>query len=113
MNLRHFWTEVKYNKFFLLQDDGGIEDFPEYAGQHDINFNSLNLDVKFSWWFAPASQIVLLYRNNFLDSDQRINTSYGDNLLNSLQANQDHTISLRITYFLDVNYLRKTNKKHD
>lgn len=110
MNLRHFWTEVKYNQFFLLQDDGSVDDFPEYNTNHDINFNSLNLDLKFSWWFAPASQIVLLYRNNFLDSDQSVDISYGDNLLNSLRANQDHTISLRITYFLDVNYLRRNNK---
>ncbi len=110
MNLRHFWTEVKYNQFFLLQDDGSVDDFPEYNTNHDINFNSLNLDLKFSRWFAPASQIVLLYRNNFLDSDQSVDISYGDNLLNSLRANQDHTISLRITYFLDVNYLRRNNK---
>lgn len=113
MNLRHFWTEVRYNKFFLLQEDGGLEDFPEYNGEHNINFNTLNLDLRFSWWFAPASQIVLLYRNNLLDSDQNINTSYGENLLNSFRANQDHTISLRITYFFDVNYLKKLKRRHD
>lgn len=110
MNLRHFWTEVKYNSFYLLQDNGDLNDFPDYAEEHNINFNSLNLDLRFSWWFAPASQIVLLYRNNLLDSDQSVDISYGENLLNSLRANQDHTVSLRITYFLDVNYLRKTDK---
>jgi hypothetical protein len=106
MNLRHFWTQVKYSSFYLLQDDGNLIAYPEYDQNHDINFNSLNLDVRFSWWFAPASQIVLLYRNSFLNSDNSVSTDYPQNFLNSIRANQDHTVSLRITYFFDVNYLR-------
>jgi hypothetical protein len=27
------------------------------------NFNSWNLDLSYSWWFAPASELSILYRN--------------------------------------------------
>ena len=41
-----------------------------FAENKDGTFNSWNLDLRYSWWFAPGSQMNLLYRNqaqNFLD----------------------------------------------
>jgi len=110
VNFRHFWTTVNYKEHFLLQDDGSLVEYPQYQDDHDINFNSLNIDIRFGWWYAPNSEIVLLYRNSYLNSDKGVDFSYQDNLLNSLRANQDHTISFRITYFFDVNYVKKLKR---
>jgi hypothetical protein len=33
-------------------------------------YNAWNVDLRFSWWFAPGSQLTLLYRNatsNYLE----------------------------------------------
>ncbi len=110
LNFRHFWTTVDYKTYYLLQDDGELNEYTEYQGDHNINFNSLNIDVRFGWWFAPNSEMVILYRNSYLNSENGVNFSYTDNLLNSLRANQDHTISFRITYFFDVNYVRNIKR---
>ena len=111
LRFRHFWTYVDYQSYHLLLEDGSLLPYEEYPTDHDINFNTLNFDLRFSWWYAPASQIVILYRNNLISSDGDVRPYYLDNLYYALRSNQDHTLSLRITYFLDINYLTKWKRK--
>ena len=101
LNFRHYWSNVRYKEYWLLKDDGYFQDFPDYPVDHNINFNTLNIDVRFSWWFAPGSELVLLYRNSLADIGGSLTEGYFYNLSETLNTPQHHSISIRLVYFLD------------
>lgn len=100
LNFRHYWRALDYNEYFQLREDGDLtalaEDF-----KRDLNFNTLNLDLRFSWWFQPGSELVLLYRNTLISYGDRVDQSYLKNFSNSLTTPSTHILSIRLTYFLD------------
>ncbi len=106
MALRHFWTGIDYENFFSLKDDGSLQGHDARVA-NDINFNTFNLDLKLSWWYAPGSEMVLLYRNVIAGSQTAIQYNYLENLNTVVNSPMQNNISLRLTYFLDYNSLRK------
>lgn len=110
LSLRHYWSYAIYDSVFNLQDDGSLVLNPSYATNNDENFNTWNLDLSYSWWFAPGSQISVLYRNNALTdaSGLTVDKDFGSNI-NNLVNNQnlDHIFSISIRYFIDYNSLKK------
>lgn len=101
LNLRYLWSTVDYNSFYALV---GSELAPiDRLDDLDLNFNSWNLDLRYSWWFAPASELVLLYRNALLNLDDQIGQSLGDNVQGLFALPQANNLSIRFTYFLDYN----------
>jgi len=111
LDLRYVWSTVKYNQFYSLADKGQLQDLPT-ATVSDINFNTWNVDLRYSWWFAPASELVLLYRNAILGIDNQANESFSENLNRFFELSQAHNLSFRFTYFLDYNALTKRRQKH-
>jgi hypothetical protein len=111
LNFRHLWTAVKYQQYYRLEDDGELIEDPLFPGINDINFNTWNLDFRFSWWFAPGSEMVILFRNSIASNGNNIQTNYFENINNLLNSPQQNNISLRLTYFLDYNTLRKKLRK--
>lgn len=102
LNIRYLWTTVDYTGFYSLDDQGGLEE-RAFADQLDLNFTSWNVDLKYSWWFAPASELVVLYRNALLDLNDRTQQSLSDNISGLFELPQAHNFSVRFTYFLDYN----------
>ncbi|GGH74004.1 hypothetical protein GCM10011318_19530 [Phaeocystidibacter marisrubri] len=100
LNFRHYWRSLRYNQYYNLEEDGTIEVIAEDLG-NDVNFNTVNVDLKFSWWYAPGSELVLLYRSSLIDSDNNVNSSYGENFIQSIGMPSTHIFSIRLTYFLD------------
>jgi len=106
VNLRHYWSPVTYKEFYVLRSDGTLEDIP-YDGLDGFNFNVWNLDIGYTWEFAPGSQMSLLYRNNIFNSDNEYLLSYGENLHNLFAQPQKHTFILKAIYYLDYNTVRR------
>lgn len=104
--VRHSYTDVDYLSFYQLQEDGGLEN-AALTGVNDLNFNTFNVDLKFSWWFAPGSELVLLYRNVIASIDNTVGGSYLENVDGVLQSPMQNNISLRLTYFLDYHSVKK------
>lgn len=108
--LRHYVSAVAYNKFYTLQQDGGLHDFAETMAE-DGTFNFWNVDLRYSWWFAPGSQLTLLLRNatdSYLpQAYQRVDDNYRYLFAQPMHFN----VSLKITYFLDYNKFRSWVKK--
>ena len=102
---RHYYTDVEYSKFYDLQDNGSLV-VNDYGNNHNTTYNSWNIDLRFSWWFAPGSQVSILYRNaieSYLpESGQKFNTNFqylfDQPMLNSL--------SLRVSYYLNYNRIK-------
>lgn len=111
LKVRQLWTAVKYEDYFILEDDGELRDQNTFEGINNINFNTLNIDLRFSWWFAPGSEMVILYRNSIASSGSAIETNYWSNFGNLIDSPQQNNISIRLSYFLDYNSMKKKLKK--
>lgn len=107
LSFRHNWTPVKYDTQFYDLDLNGLLIPNTYTANHDINYNSWNLDLKYNWEFAPGSQIVALYRNSIFNETGNAYLNFGENLDDLFDQPTEHLFSLRLVYFLDYNRLKK------
>jgi hypothetical protein len=105
--IRHYWSEVKNNGYYLLQPDGRLENYTGPVNNYDRNFNFFNVDMVYSWQFAPGSFINLVWKNSIFANDQDVQSGYFKNLGNTLDAAQNNSLSFRIIYFIDYLNLRK------
>ncbi len=103
---RHFWTGLYYEEMFALQQNGQLLS-SDVDLQDDLNFNTLNIDLKFSWWFAPGSEMVVLYRHVVAANANAYEASYLQNIDQLFAAPTQNNLSLRLTYFLDYNRVKK------
>ncbi|OUR90698.1 protein with DOMON-like ligand-binding domain protein [Flavobacteriales bacterium 34_180_T64] len=117
LSFRNNWDTVHYDEdLYTLQENGrltqdqgllksNLEDDP------DINFNTWNLDLSYSWQFAPGSFLTALYRNRLFNRDTASEDSYFDSLDTLLDQPIQHTFSLRLQYFIDYSSLKNVLKK--
>lgn len=111
LNFRHLWTAVQYQEYYILLENGELQGQNTFEGINNINFNTLNIDLRFSWWFAPGSEMVILYRNVIASSSNAVQTNYWTNFGNLIDGPQQNNLSVRLSYFLDYNTLKKKIKK--
>jgi hypothetical protein len=65
------------------------------------------MDLSYSWWFAPGSQVSFLYRNSSANFERDINKDYGDNISRLLTNEKlQHTLSVSVRYFIDYNEIK-------
>lgn len=106
--LRHYWSYAENKNFLGLMDNGNLTDFPSYSVNKNSNFNSWNLDLSYSRWFAPGSQISILYRNSSANFEREINKDFGNNVTNLLNNDVlNHAFSISVRYFIDYNQVKK------
>lgn len=106
---RHYWQRVEYSQFYALNDAGGL-DATAYSGKsadgvslHDISANFFNIDLVYTWRFAPGSDLLLVYKNGIGHLDEGIeadhNYMYNIGHLPTFQGTNN--LSVKILYFLD------------
>lgn len=111
LSFRHYFSEVHYRSFETLNEDGSVTDTDLFNENRDGTFNSWNVDLRYSWWFAPGSQITLLYRNavgNYLEESGIGFSKNFERLFNEPMIN---SISLKLTYYIDYNQAKNWLKK--
>lgn len=110
LRFRNFWTTVNYNDnvFFDLNDDGtrNLVDYDTTENDPNTNFNIWNLDLSYRWRFAPGSEASLLYRNQIFNSTSLSEIGYTESLGDLFNQPIQHTLSLRVTYFIDYNNVK-------
>ena len=109
LRLRNYWSRAKYDQtLFRLNYNGKRTetDFSLLDNDPDTNFNVWNLDINFEWWFAPGSNLVLLYRNQLFKSDSATKLDYLGSLNNLFDNIAQHQFSLRINYLIDFNLIK-------
>lgn len=104
LSLRHYWSQVNYLQFYLLDPNGGLLDYPEYIGNPNLDFNIFNIDLEYSLNFAPGSYLTMVWKNSISKSETIENQnflSYWDNLQGTLIAPQTNSFSIKVIYYLD------------
>ena len=109
LRVRHYWIQVDYDDQFTLNTQGNLDrnNYTIDPNDFDDNFNSFTVDYTARWQFAPASELSFNYKLGANLFNNQINSGYGTNLKNTVQQDNSNSISLKMTYFLDFNQLRK------
>tara|TARA_R110002124_G_scaffold286826_1_gene468835 strand:+ start:3126 stop:5576 length:2451 start_codon:yes stop_codon:yes gene_type:complete len=106
LSFRHYWQTVTYNsQFYSLNTDGTLADH-SYTGNHNVNYNSWNLDLNYLWEFAPGSLLTVFYRNNIFNSNNQSQLSFINNINELFNQPVLHTFSIKFVYFIDYNNIK-------
>jgi hypothetical protein len=107
---RHYWSEVEYKECYLLNRNGSMNSNTDYENKNHINYNAFNVDLTYSWEFAPGSELSVVWKNSIDTQNQNINFNYFDNLNRTLKSTQNNSLSLRILYYIDYQRIIKNKK---
>lgn len=107
LKVRHYWSNILYDKFYFLKNDGKLEAYDDYLKNADRDFQMLNLDLAFKWEFAPGSQISIVWKNLFNQNDQLHSSDYLTNLEDMFDKKFYNNLSIRFLYYFDFIYLKK------
>ena len=108
LSLRHYLSYADYSQYYSLQNDGTLSTTTNFTQNSNSIFNAWNLDVSYSWWFAPGSQVSILYRNNATLFENEFKRDLGSNFQKVIDKNNlNHVFSISVRYFIDYNSLKK------
>ena len=110
LRARHYWSQAKYLSFYTLNGDGSLSASDFIDGQN-INFNAFNVDLQFVWYFAPGSEMSVVWKNAVNTYDDQLVNSYVTDFGNTINAPQSNSFSVRILYYLDYLYIKKAFSK--
>jgi hypothetical protein len=111
LRIRHYYSSVYNKEFFTLQQDGFLKPNSSFNQNVDQNANFFNVDMVYTWQFAPGSFINVVWKNAVFDYTNKVEESYIKNLGNTIEADQNNNISLKVIYFLDYLQLKKKKTK--
>jgi hypothetical protein len=109
LRARHYWSSVRYEKYFNVDAKGYWIDRAFIAG-NDNNYNAYNLDLFYTWDFMYGSRLIVGWKN-WMPLDRSIEglrfNKYGQNLLEVFRIPQGKELTARLIYFLDYQKLRR------
>jgi hypothetical protein len=117
LTFRNYWTTVDYDDTpYFLQENGRLlqsqNTFEDLGlGNSNINFSTWNLDFSYTWQFGPGNFLTALYRNQIFNQTQASDAGYFDSLNRLFDAPIDHTLSVRLVYFIDYNNIKNIFKR--
>ncbi len=99
---RHYTSAARYQRFFELLE-GGARRASDYRRNRDVAFDAFNIDAVFSWWFAPGSEVSVVWKDA-IATTRRADAAtplYFENLQSTLNAPQNNSLSVKVLYYLD------------
>ncbi|MEM6722341.1 MAG: DUF5916 domain-containing protein [Bacteroidota bacterium] len=117
LTFRNYWTTVDYDDTpYFLQENGRLvqsqNTFQELGlGNSNVNFSTWNLDFSYTWQFGPGNFLTALYRNQIFNQTTASDDGYFQSLNRLFDAPIDHTVSIRLVYFIDYNNVKNLFKR--
>ncbi|WP_229719667.1 DUF5916 domain-containing protein [Winogradskyella haliclonae] len=117
LNFRHNWDTVDYDyDLFTLLDTGRLTtesgfNLDNVSDDPNVNFSTWNVDLSYSWQFAPGSFLTALYRNQLFNVNDNAFDTFSSSLDNLFQQPALHQLSLRLQYFIDFNGIKSIFNK--
>ena len=107
LSARQYWSYAENKNFLSLEQNGRLANNSSYSENKNSSFYSWNFDLSYSWWFAPGSQVSILYRNNAANFENIINKKFDKNVTNLLNNESlSHVLSVSVRYFIDYNSMK-------
>ena len=108
---RHYLSSVNNKEFFTLRSDGKLNPNSSFTINTNRNVNFFNIDMVYTWQFAPGSFINLVWKNAVFDFKDQIENNYFKNISNTFEVEQNNNLSLKVIYFLDYLQLKDHKRK--
>jgi hypothetical protein len=108
--MRHYTSSVDNKSFYNLLQNGKLEPNSTFTLNRNQNVNFFNIDMVYTWQFAPGSFINVVWKNAVYDFDNIVERNYFKNFDRTLEAKDNNNISFKIIYFLDYLQLKKKKK---
>jgi len=109
---RHYWQTGEYHHYFTIIENGDHIPNDTYNINNSYNYNAFNIDATFTWRFAPGSDLIFAYKNA-IESDipgLSKRPTFDENFNDMIALPQRNSISLKVLYYLDYNYLRRKSR---
>ena len=110
LRLRHYWIKAHYKNYYNLQDDGSLVQ-NGFIDDNDFNVNAFNIDMVYTWNFAPGSELLLVYKNAIYANIDTSVKNYFSNLRNTFDSPMTNSFSIKILYYLDYLKLKRKIKR--
>ncbi len=110
--MRHYWSEAEYKDFYTLTESGGLTD-SNYNENENRNYNAFNIDMVYTYSFAPASEISIVWKNAVINDVDILTKGYVNNINQVLNSPQSNSVSVRVLYFLDYSMLKKSSSANN
>ncbi len=111
---RHYWSNVVYKEFYKLKDDGTTQ-HEDWGINQDRNINFFNIDMVYTWQFAPGSFVNLIWKNNISKFENGLESIQDENYMmnvgKTFRTPQTNGLTLKVIYFLDYANMKKWLKK--
>jgi hypothetical protein len=117
MRIRHYWSKVNNKEIYLLNNQGNLDNISagstslkEYiiANQFfNTNYNIFNVDMIYSWLFAPGSEFNIVWKNGSNIYEQDVVNNYFKNFNHNMSAPQSNNVSVKILFYIDYLQLKK------
>lgn len=110
--VRQYWSSAENKNILKLDQDGTLDPYSQYTENKNSNFYSWNADLSYSWWFAPGSQLSVLYRNNASNFERVIYKDFKRSVTNLLNNDAlKHVFSISVKYFIDYSAVKNKIRK--
>ncbi|MEZ4999520.1 MAG: DUF5916 domain-containing protein [Bacteroidales bacterium] len=107
LRLRHYWSRADYlDDYYQLRNDGTLDPIA-YSGNEDYNYNAFNIDMVYTWRFAPGSELSIVWKNSIYSGSDEIFYDFRDNFRNMFESDKMNSLSLKILYYIDYQNIRK------
>lgn len=104
--MRHYWLKVDYSGFYLLTP-GGLLNETEYQDNEDFTTNIFNIDMTYSWRFAPGSEMSVVWKNAVYKEEENVLDNFFSNVEKIINAPGTNSLSLKILYYIDYEQVFK------
>ena len=111
IRMRHYWSLLQNTNFYNLKPDGYWRD-TAFLPNHNLNFNTFNVDMFFTWDFLLGSRLTVAWKNALgsnIAIDPYSNTTYFKNFGKAVDNPHSNEITVKLVYFLD--YLKLKRQK--
>ncbi|MFN0215003.1 MAG: DUF5916 domain-containing protein [Saprospiraceae bacterium] len=112
---RHYWQKAEYSHFYGLDEKGELTASP-YTGLsasgeplNNVAANFFNIDLIYTWRFAPGSDLLLVYKNGIghFDSGYAVNHGYGYNVGHLIDFAGNNNLSFKLLYYIDYEQVKR------
>ena len=111
IRMRHYWSILENTNFYNLKSDGYWRDTTFFTNQN-LNFNTFNIDMFFTWDFLLGSRLTIAWKNALggnVNINPYQNQTYFKNFGKAVDNPHSNEITVKLVYFLD--YLKLKRKK--
>lgn len=109
IRMRHYWSLLSNTNFYNLKPDGYWDEIAFIPNQN-LNFNTFNVDMFYTWDFLPGSRLTIAWKNALGSNvaiDPYMYTTYIKNFGKVIDNPHSNEITVKIVYFIDYLKLRK------